>query len=119
VTTLVHGAAAEQAAAEAAQVLFGGDPTTASAEALAVVAREVPSSEMTREQLGDQIAVLVQSGLAASNGEARRTLTQKGFKANGQTLEETKSLLEVDLLHGRYMLLRKGKTNFHLLTVTN
>ena len=119
VTTLVHGAAAEQAAAEAAQVLFGGDPTTASAEALAVVAREVPSSEVTREQLGDQIAVLVQSGLAASNGEARRTLTQKGFRANGQTLEEAKSLLEVDLLHGRYILLRKGKTNFHLLTVTN
>ncbi len=119
VTTLVHGAAAEQAAAEAAQVLFGGDPTTASAEALAVVAREVPSSEVTREQLGDQIAVLVQTGLAASNGEARRTLTQKGFKANGQTLEEAKSLLEVDLLHGRYILLRKGKTNFHLLSVTN
>jgi len=119
VTTLVHGAAAEQAAAEAAQVLFGGDPTTASAEALAVVAREVPSSEVTREQLGDQIAILVQSGLVASNGEARRTLTQKGFKANGQTLEETKSLLEVDFLHGRFILLRKGKTNFHLLTVTN
>jgi tyrosyl-tRNA synthetase len=119
VTALVHGVAAEQAAAEAAQVLFGGDPTTASVDALAVVAREVPASEVTREQLGDQIAILVQSGLAASNGEARRTLTQKGFKANGQTLEETKSLLEVDLLHGRYMLLRKGKTNFHLLTVTN
>jgi tyrosyl-tRNA synthetase len=119
VTLLVHGVVAEQAAAEAAQVLFGGDPTTASAEALAVVAREVPSSEVTRQQLGDQIAVLVQSGLAASNGEARRTLTQKGFKANGQTLEEAKSLLEVDLLHGRYILLRKGKTNFHLLTVTN
>ena len=119
VTTLVHGAAAEQAAAEAAQVLFGGDPTTASVDALAVVAREVPASEVTREQLGDQIAILVQSGLAASNGEARRTLTQKGFKANGQTLEETKSLLEVDFLHGRFILLRKGKTNFHLLTVTN
>ncbi|MDA3018861.1 MAG: tyrosine--tRNA ligase [Actinomycetota bacterium] len=119
VTTLVHGVVAERAAAEAAQVLFGGDPATASAEALAVVAREVPSSEVTRRQLGDQIAVLVQSGLAASNGEARRTLTQKGFKANGQTLEEAKSLLEVDLLHGRYILLRKGKTNFHLLTITN
>lgn len=119
VTTLVHGAAAEQAAAEAAQVLFGGDPTTASAQALAVVAREVPSSEVTREQLGDQIAVLVQSGLVSSNGEARRTLTQKGFKANGVTLEETKSLLEVDLLHSRFILLRKGKTNFHLLLVTN
>ena len=119
VTTLVHGAAAEQAAAEAAQVLFGGDPTTASAQALAVVAREVPSSEVSREQLGDQIAVLVQSGLASSNGEARRTLTQKGFKANGVTLEETKSLLEVDLLHSRFILLRKGKTNFHLLLVTN
>lgn len=119
VTSMVHGSAAEQAAAEAAQVLFGGDPTTASAEAMAVVAREVPSSKMTREELGDQIAVLVKSGLAGSNGEARRTLTQKGFKANGQTLEEAKSLLEVTFLHGRYILLRKGKTNFHLLTVTN
>ncbi len=119
VTTLVHGVAAAEAAAEAAQVLFGGDPTAASAEALAVVAREVPSSEVTREQLGDQIAVLVQSGLASSNGEARRTLSQKGFKANGQTLEEAKSLLEVDFLHGRFILLRKGKTNFHLLMVLN
>ena len=119
VTALVHGAAAEQAAAEAAQVLFGGDPTTASAEVLEVVAREVPSSEVSTADLVDTVAILVQSGLAASNGEARRTLTQKGFKANGQTIEETKSLLEVGLLHNRYMLLRKGKTNFHLLRVTN
>ena len=117
VTCLVHGAPAEKAAEEAAEILFGGDPNTASAQALQVVAREVPSTDVRQSALGDLIGVLVASGLAASNGEARRTLTQNGYKANGQPLHETKSLLDVDLLPGGYILLRKGKTNFHLLHV--
>ena len=119
VTALVHGAAAEAAAAEAAGVLFGGDPTEASPEALSVVAREVPASTVARTGLADLIAVLQQAGLASSNGDARRGLQQKAFRANGQVLEAENSLSAVGLLHGRYILLRKGKTNFHLLDVTD
>jgi len=119
VTALVHGAAAEAAAAEAAGVLFGGDPTEASPEALSVVAREVPASTVARTGLADLIAVLQQAGLASSNGDARRGLQQKAFRANGRVLEAENSLSEVGLLHGRYILLRKGKTNFHLLDVTD
>ncbi|CAB4572099.1 unannotated protein [freshwater metagenome] len=119
VTALVHGEAAEAAAAEAAGVLFGGDPTVASADALGVVAREVPATVMSRSGLDDLVAILNQTGLASSNGDARRGLQQKAFRANGRPLEAENSLSEVGLLHGRYILLRKGKTNFHLLDVTD
>ncbi|MEY3341838.1 MAG: tyrosyl-tRNA synthetase, partial [Actinomycetota bacterium] len=88
VTALVHGADAERAAAEAADVLFGGDPTRASRAALDAVAREVPSTTMSRAQLGDLVAVLTATQLAQSNSDARRTLAQKGFRANGQVLSD-------------------------------
>jgi tyrosyl-tRNA synthetase len=121
VTELVHGVDARAAAAEAASILFGGDPMKASLDALNIVAREVPSSRVRRKDLDDVVAVVVASGLAASNGEARRLLTQKGLKANGSVLEEgngaTSTLSAMDLIHGRYILLRRGKTTFHLLEV--
>ncbi|MBM3827987.1 MAG: tyrosine--tRNA ligase [Actinobacteria bacterium] len=119
VTVLVHGEAAEAAAGEAANVLFGGDPTVASPDALGVVAREVPSSTVSRTALGDVVALLREAGLASSNGEARRGLQQRAFWANGQVLEAEKSLSEAGLLHGRYILVRKGKTNFHLLDIVD
>ena len=117
-TALVHGPQAAQTAEEAAAVLFGGDPMSASEAALAVVAREVPSSSVPATQLTDLVGVLVHSKLASSNGDARRTLQQKGFRANGVPLEENSQLSDVPLLHGRYLLLRKGKANHHLIEIS-
>ncbi len=117
VTSLVHGAEAERAAAEAADVLFGGDPTIASRAALDAVAREVPSTTMSRAQLGDLVAVLTETRLAQSNSDARRTLGQKGFRANGQTIADDTDLSSVPLLAGEYVLLRRGKTQHHLVRV--
>jgi tyrosyl-tRNA synthetase len=119
VTEIVHGAEARRAAAEAASILFGSDPTAASASAFDVVAREVPTSRVSVGSLGDLVSVLTTSGLAASNGEARRLLSQKGIKANGVVVSEEagegSTLTTVEPIHGRYILLRRGKTTFHLL----
>ncbi len=117
VTSLVHGGAAERAAAEAADVLFGGDPTAASADAFDAVAREVPSSNATRESLDDLIGSLVACGLASSNSDARRTLGQKGFRVNGVVIDETFDLREAVPLHGTFLLLRRGKTQHHLVVL--
>jgi tyrosyl-tRNA synthetase len=117
VTSLVHGADAERAAAEAADVLFGGDPTTASADAFDAVAREVPSSSATSASLGDLVASLVACGLATSNSDARRTLGQKGFRVNGVVIDETFDLAAAHPLHGRFLLLRRGKTQHHLVVL--
>jgi tyrosyl-tRNA synthetase len=114
-TALVHGAAAAAAAAGAAEVLFGGDPTTVDAEVLATVAAEIPSSRQSATVLSDVVATLVATGLASSNSDARRTLESRGFRANGQVLEVGADLTALTPLHGKYLLLRRGKTAYHLV----
>jgi tyrosyl-tRNA synthetase len=117
-TTMVHGADQADATEQAADVLFGGDPTRATAAALAAVAREVPHSVQPRAALDDVVALLTATGLATSNGDARRTLQQNGFRANGTVLADNTQLSEIALLHGGYLLLRRGKSNHHLVEIS-
>ena len=116
-TALVHGAPSAVAAAEAADLLFAGDPTTASAEAFATLSSEIPSSRLAARDLDDPIAVFVGAGLATSNGDARRASAQRSFYANGVQLDENSQLSDQELVHGRYLLLRKGKKSHHLLEI--
>ena len=116
-TALVHGAPAAVAAAEAADLLFAGDPTTASEEAFATLGAEIPSSQLAADDLADPIAVFVGAGLATSNGDARRAAAQRSFYANGVQLDENSLLSDQKLVHGKYLLLRKGKKSHHLLEI--
>ena len=117
-TAMVHGEDAARAADAAAEVLFGGDPTSAPLEALEVVAREVPTTVVPLADLDaglDLVSVLTRTGLAASNGEARRLLSQGGLAVNGRKVSADDVLTAGDLLHGQVALLRKGKSTYHLL----
>ncbi len=114
-TSLVHGATAASDASTAADILFGADPVRASREAFDVVSHEVETVSVTTDDLLDTVAVLVRSGLAVSNSDARRSLQQKALKANGSVLDDENPLSNTPLLHGRYILLRKGKTTYRLL----
>lgn len=123
VTVLVHGAAATAAAEGAAAILFGGDPREASEAALDAVAREVPVTGLEPgERIGDGLdlaPVLVRTGLAASQSDARRQLQQRGIAVNGVKVEAVASSLGTeDLLYGRYVLLRKGKREWAVLDIT-
>ena len=55
------------------------------------------------------------AGLAASKGEARRLIAGGGIYVNDVALAESRALGAGDLLHGRYVMLRKGKRQRHLL----
>ena len=119
VTELVHGPQAVHAAEGAAAVLFGGDPLTASPEALAAVATEVGGTELKPgERLNEGVdlaAILVRAGLASSLGDARRAIDQRGISVNGVKAEPGRMLTSDDLLHGRWLLLRKGKRDWAAL----
>lgn len=114
-TSIVHGAAAATAAEQAAEVLFGANPVSASLDAIRQILGEVPVTTMGTATLHDSVGVLVTTGLAASNSEARRLLQQRSVRANGEQVDEHARLDRVGLLHGRWMLLRKGKTTYHVL----
>jgi tyrosyl-tRNA synthetase len=117
VVTIVHGADAAASAAEAADLLFSNDPTGASEAAFVTLAAEIPSTRMPTAELADPIATFVTTGLASSNGDARRTLAQHAYYANGVQLDENSQLSDQKLLHGRFLLLRKGKKSHHLVEV--
>ncbi len=121
VTALVHGEAAARTAAEAAEILFGGDPRAASAEALAFVAVEVPHTALEAgESLSEGVAlppVLVRAGLAASLSEARRQLADGAVSVNGAKVPADRALGPDDVLHGAWILLRKGKRDWAVLEV--
>ena len=116
-TALVHGEAAAEAAEDAAAVLFGANPTSASLATMKLIASEVPVTQMGSAALGDAIGVLVQTNLASSNTEARRLLLQKSIRANGEQVDDQTNLARIPLLHGRWLLLRKGKTSYHLVDI--
>jgi tyrosyl-tRNA synthetase len=113
ITTLVHGADATAAAEEASAILFGGSPAGASAQALEFLASEVPTSPFVP---GVTLAVaLAATPLASSLSDARRTITAGAASVNGDVVQADRPLAESDLLHNRWLLLRKGKRTYHLL----
>jgi tyrosyl-tRNA synthetase len=118
-TAMVHGADAARDAEAAADILFGADPTSATIDALRAVAAEVPTTNVSRADLDDVFGLLARSGIVASNSEARRAIQQKGVKVNGSTLEDGETLANKGLLHDRWVLVRKGKTTYHLFDLAN
>jgi tyrosyl-tRNA synthetase len=119
VTGLVHGTDAAMAAAQATDVLFGADPRQASPEALAAVAAEVPCTTLAPGDVladgVDLVPVLLRTGLATSQGDARRQMEQRGLSVNGETVEPGRRLGPGDRLAGRWVLLRKGKKGWAVL----
>jgi tyrosyl-tRNA synthetase len=117
-TALVHGSDVLDSIRSAADVLFGGDPLNASEQAIRVVQREVPSSVMSALDMPDVAELLVRIGLSTSKGDARRTLEQGGYRANGRLLDINTQLSTQKLLHDRFLLIRRGKSNYHLIEIS-
>ncbi|WP_285691784.1 tyrosine--tRNA ligase [Actinoplanes sp. NBRC 103695] len=112
-TTLVHGAAEADQAVAASQALFGrGALSDLSSSTLRAALSEaglvsVPSSSVAVGQL------LQLAGLAKSGGEARRTVAEGGAYVNNERVTDAEALVPASaLLHGRYLVLRKGKRTF-------
>jgi tyrosyl-tRNA synthetase len=111
-TAMVHGQEAARNASDAAAVLFGADPASASAAALAVVATEAPCVEMADVDGTRVHELLVSAGVAKSNSDVNRLLAQGAIRAGNRVLDLDGLLQASDLLNGGFLLLRKGKRDF-------
>jgi tyrosyl-tRNA synthetase len=86
------------------------------------IINEAPSKSAERARLdggGWPLAeALVHSGLSSSKGQARKDIEGGGIYLNNVRQENWQRHVEVgDLLFQRYLLLRKGKRNYVVLTV--
>lgn len=104
VTELVHGRERRESVERVTSVLFGGHSISELNESdLEALSQEIP----TVSQDKTVIEALVESGAAASNGEARRLMSGGGVSVNGEKVNEDREIHETSLI-------KKGKNSFVL-----
>ena len=118
-TTLVHGAQATEAVELASQALFGKAGLQDLDEAtLSSALQETEVAEVSSD--ATILDLLVGAGLEKSKGAARRTVGEGGAYVNNQRIEDIEwSPSSQDLLHGSWLVLRKGKKRFAGARVVN
>jgi tyrosyl-tRNA synthetase len=112
-TTLVHGEHATQSVEHASQALFGrGELGALDEPTLAAALREAAVAELPPDGPDLITDLLVATGLSASKGAARRTIAEGGVSVNNVKIDSDEWTPQAsDFLHGRWLVLRRGKRN--------
>ena len=122
VTRRLHGEAGVTKAQEATRALFGGGVEGLSADDVADIFAEVPSSEIAKQKLAGEgeslVDLLTESNVTSSKGEARRSIEGGGLYVNNVRVSEVSRTLTMDdSIGGRFILIRKGKKHYHLVAI--
>ena len=122
VTRRLHGETGLAAAVRATQALFSGDIEGLTGDEIKDVFADVPSTQLPLIQFEGQgkpvIDLMVESGLASSRGDARRSVEGGGVYVNNRRVETVDAGVTADsAIEGRFLLLRKGKKSYHLVAL--
>lgn len=112
-TTLVHGKAQTEQVVAASQALFGkGELAGLEAATLDAAMAEVPSGEVRLADGPTIIDLLLAAELVESKGAARRVIKEGGaYVNNAKVSDDTWQPSRDDLLHDRWLVVRRGKRN--------
>lgn len=124
VTSFVHGADELAKAIETTQKLFANQHAPADTmsetdlESIeGVVKIDIGAAELNNGV--DIISFLANSGIFPSKGEAKKMLQNGGVSINRIKVEDLQLKMETSmLLHGKYLLVQKGKKNYFLVKVS-
>jgi tyrosyl-tRNA synthetase len=122
-TVLVHGEAQRDAVVAASQALFGrGELGSLDEPTLAAALAELPRAGMTRGPDGLLplvVDLLADSGLTPSKSAARRAVAEGGAYVNNERVGDPEGRpADADLLHGRWLVLRRGKRSLAAAELT-
>ena len=113
VTRLVHGEREHAQAVAASQALFGqGDLAGLDASTLAAALAEVPTVRLDASAgaLPPVADLLAATGIVPSKSAARRAIDEGGAYLNNTKVTAADTVpAAADLLHGRFLVLRRGK----------
>jgi tyrosyl-tRNA synthetase len=109
VTALVHGQEQLNRAIAASKALFGqGDLAELDSATLDAAVAELPQAQVG--ELASIVDLLAATGLVPSKSAARRAVKEGGaYLNNAKVTDEEAAPSTADLLHGRWLLLRRGK----------
>ena len=111
-TSLVHGPEEARQAIAASQALFGrGSLAELSAPTLRAALAEAGLVRLT--ELPPVAELLREAGLVSSMNEARRAIAEGGAYVNNERVTDPEASIDREaLLHGRFLVLRRGKRTF-------
>jgi tyrosyl-tRNA synthetase len=113
VTTLVHGGAELARVQAASRALFGqGELRELDEGTLAAAVAEVPRAAVTAPPgaLPPVTDLMAETGIVASKSAARRAIAEGGAYLNNMKVTQADAVPSAaDLLHGRFLILRRGK----------
>src|SRR5580704_6564647 len=117
---LVHGPGEAAKCEEASAALFSEEIAGLSEEMLLAVTADAPTTRVPRAELLNGgvtlIDALERTGLVTSRADGRRTIEQGGAYVNNvRQTDAARTLGQDDLLHDRYVVLRKGRRDVHIL----
>ncbi|GAA3700078.1 tyrosine--tRNA ligase [Zhihengliuella alba] len=117
VTSLVHGVEATEKVIAASQAMFGkGDITELDEATLRAATAELPSAEYAGEL--NIVELLLASGLVDSKSAARRAVADGGAYVNNAKVADPEAVISREqLMHGRFLLVRRGKKNQAVIEV--
>jgi tyrosyl-tRNA synthetase len=118
--SLVHGHEEAARVERAAAALYSEEIASLDDSTLAEIFADAPSSLLARVSLDegglDLAASLAQSGLVSSRGAARTAIAQGGVYINNRRRDDPGATITAeDLLGGRYVVLRRGRRDYHVL----
>jgi tyrosyl-tRNA synthetase len=119
-TTLIHGHAMAKSVEAAAKALFGqGEIEELDLKTLDSALSQLPRTTIKRgDPYPTWVDLLAATGVVESKSAARRILKEGGGYLNNRKVEsEDFTPSKADLLHGRYLLLRKGKRDLAVVAV--
>ncbi|OYO09603.1 tyrosine--tRNA ligase [Enemella evansiae] len=120
ITDLVHGESERRAAVAAAAALFGrSELSELPVSTLSQVAGEVGGGKVEAgAELPLVVDALVTGSVTDSKGAARRAITEGGAYLNNQKVTDVEQrVTDTDLLHGRYLVVRRGKKTVGMVEV--
>jgi tyrosyl-tRNA synthetase len=119
-TTLIHGAGMAKSAEVAAKALFGqGEIRDLDLKTLESALSQLPKTIIKKgEPYPTWVDLLAATGVVDSKSAARRIVKEGGGYLNNKKVEsEDFTPSKADLLHGKYLLLRKGKRDLAAVEV--
>lgn len=121
VVELVHGEAETARVVRASELIYSEEIVSLDEASLLMALAGAPSTVQSRNSLDrggvDLVDLFVETGLVGSKSLARKTIDQGGAYVNNRRVNgDTPTVTPADLISDRYVVLRRGKREFHLVT---
>ena len=123
VTIMVHSKQDLNNAIKASKVIFGKsskeDLESLDEKTFNEIFEGVPSSIISLEKLSNEIDIenllSLETNFLKSMSDARRSLKENSISVNKNKIKETYKISKSDLINNKYVLLQRGRKNYHLV----